>query len=418
MTRHLRSLLLITLISAACSQPAPPPSETLEVFGPYRGRSAELFRASLQSFAEDHNISIRYTGTSDFVGDLRRRVSNLNAPDIAIVPQLGLIEELWNDERILPLAPNVVEAVEASYGDQLIELGSVDGTLVGVIYRASVKSLVWFRPSVFESGGYEIPRTLSELERLAAQMQGDGLTPWCLSIQARASTGWVATDWVEDMLVRLGGPDLYQNWVSGSASFADANVESAFNAFADLTLARGRQAGGLERVLRTSTTEAHDPMFTDPVGCAMHRQAPWVLTWLPAGFAYGDPAGDIDVFVLPGVSSEEPPPLLIGGDHAVAFSDRAIVHELMADLARSASSSVWADSVAPTESEAMAQGDALTQLQAGLVAGADVLVFDGSDQMDPDFGSGLFWSEITAWVSGDISYEEMASRLDQARSDP
>ncbi|MFV1989508.1 MAG: ABC transporter substrate-binding protein [Acidimicrobiales bacterium] len=418
-TKLIAVLLAAGLLIAACGDTEASPTETITVFAPYRGRSAELFQASLKSFADDNNVQIRYTGTSDFVNDLRSRVGEANPPDIAVVPQPGVIRQFWEDGRLVPLQPVAVAAVEENYSEESRELGKIDGVPVGVLYRANVKSLVWYRPSVFAERGYSVPGTLDELKQLSARIAADGLAPWCITIQARGATGWVATDWVEDLLVRTSGAELYSSWVNGEVQFSAPAVAQVFDEFAALALVQGRPYGGLERVLRTSVDKAQDPMFNSPPDCVMHRQASFAAGWLPGGVSYGDPDSDLDIFVLPGAQAGEPAPLLVGGDHAIAFTDRPIVHELLAFMATTESSEVWSAEGAyfspRTSLHADSHRNPLEQLLGELMANAETIVFDGSDQMDPDFSTDLFWPLITAWVAGDISYDELARQLDEAR---
>jgi alpha-glucoside transport system substrate-binding protein len=87
--------LMATLLIAltACDNPQSPASgdeEAIDVFGPYRGVEADNFAASLRGFEEATGIAVNYTGSADFVSDLRQRVeSGLDAPDIAVIHNQG-----------------------------------------------------------------------------------------------------------------------------------------------------------------------------------------------------------------------------------------------------------------------------------------------------------------------------------------
>jgi alpha-glucoside transport system substrate-binding protein len=73
-------------------------------------------------------------------------------------------------------------------------------------YKADVKSLVWYVPENFEDAGYEVPGTMEELKALTEQIVADGETPWCIGLGSGGATGWPATDWVEDMMLRTQPP--------------------------------------------------------------------------------------------------------------------------------------------------------------------------------------------------------------------
>ena len=71
-----------------------------------------------------------------------------------------------------------------------------------MFYRIDVKSLVWYNPITFDEAGYDVPETMEELKELTEEIVDDGGTPWCIGLGSGAATGWPATDWVEDMMLR------------------------------------------------------------------------------------------------------------------------------------------------------------------------------------------------------------------------
>jgi alpha-glucoside transport system substrate-binding protein len=402
------------------TEPETTAGDTIEIFGPYRGVEADRFMETLQPFADRAGVDIRYVGSQDFVEDLRRRVGEGNdPPDLAVVPQPGLIRQLAADGDIVRPGQPVADAVAADYSPAAADLGRIDGTLFAVPFRLTVKSLVWYRPEVFAANGWKPPRTLADLDRLAARIASEsGLAPWCFGISAGSATGWAATDWTEDLVLRTAGPALYRRWVAGAVGFEDPAIASAFEGFHDLVLAPGRVAGGLTAVVETPVEDAVQPLFADPPGCAMLKQADFAVPWMPDGTTIG-PAGTVDWFLLPGEATGSVP-ILVGGDQVVQFRRGPQVDALMAYLAGPEAGASWArrggylspkstipDDVYPT--------DYLGEL-AAVLRSASTLAFDASDQMPPDIGSGLLWREITRWVAGTERYEAFAARIDAARA--
>ena len=213
-----------------------------------------MFTAGLDEWADTAGIDVRYTGSGNFVADLQYQVAEiLSPPDIALVPQPGLVRQMFSDGHIVPIPDDTAEILRRSYDDVALDLGRIDGTLIGFPYRVSVKSLVWYRPEVLTDLGFTAPNTMAELESLVALIQAQGLTPWCLGIESQLATGWPATDWVEDLIVRQAGPDVYRDWVTGDVPFSDERIANAFSTFRALVLEPGRVAGGVRKVLSTST---------------------------------------------------------------------------------------------------------------------------------------------------------------------
>lgn len=409
----------LVLVAGACGTSTTTASRpVVTVFATYRDPEARLFMADLGRWATAHGIDLRYTGSGDFAADLQERVTNADPPDIALVPQPGLVDSLYRDGKLPALSPSVAAAARTAYPREALAIGQVDGTQVGFPFRVNVKSLVWYRPSVLSSLGLRPPTTMAELDQLVQRIQAAGRTPWCMGIEAQRSTGWAATDWIEDLVVRDWGTDVYQGWIDGTVPFRDPRIEQAFTELRDLVLTPPRVDGGLSAVVSTQVQHSLDPLFTDPPGCVLSHQASFALGWMPPGTSFG-PSGDVDFFVLPGVT-DAPPPIVVGADLAVAFDHRPEVDEVMTELTRPEAVRTWVAAggflTPSTAVPASAYGSAADRELAARLLGSSSLVIDGSDAMPPIIGTDLFWSEITKWVTRSITYQELAATLDAARA--
>jgi alpha-glucoside transport system substrate-binding protein len=87
----------------------------------------------------------------------------------------------------------------------------------GAPFGASSKSLVWYSPAQFKKLGVTIPTTWAEMDAIAAKFKAAGANPWCAGIESGAATGWPATDWIEQMVLREVGPKKYNAWWQGQA---------------------------------------------------------------------------------------------------------------------------------------------------------------------------------------------------------
>jgi len=420
--------LLLTgcMLAASCSSAASNTSSgrVIEVFGPYRGVEADDFAASLTEFENDTGITVRYTGSADFVKDLRERVEGgLSAPDIAIVPQPGLVDEMLADDRLVAFDDASVAALTDNYPADLTGTAVKDAEIYSAPSRETIKSLVWYRPSVFEANGWTVPTTLDELTALVDRIQETGdadgpMAPWCFAMQSGSATGWTATDWVEDLVLRQAGVDVYDEWASGKRGFDDPAIRSALTTFNDLVIAPGRTAGGLRNILQTDVTLASAPLFGDQPGCAMYKQASFAESWFPDETVVGE---DVDFFVLPGVTDSSLPPLVAGGDSLVQFSDDPDVHRLMTYLISPDGAREWAARggyySARTSVDLDTYYTPADRAFAELFRDGRDYRFDASDVMPPAIGSDLFWKEITSWISGATTLDQFVATMDAAYAD-
>lgn len=394
------ALVIVAACTGATAEPPPDDAEVVDVFTTYRGPEADAFRAVLDVFTSRTGIVARHVGTADFATRLRERVRAGDPPDAALIPQPAIVEELADEGHLVSL-DDVVDSSSLHYVPGA-DVGIVDDRRVAVTFRIEAKSLVWYPPATFRDRGYHEPGTWWELLALSDRISASGTTPWCIGMEAAGATGWVGTDWVEDLVLRMHGPELYDSWTAGTLAFSSEPVASAFGQFGRIALTDRLVFGGTHATLATPVSEAMLPMLEDPPRCLLSRQGSFQRSFLPDGTTIGMD-GDVDVFPLPGIEPG-PPPLVISGQLATAFGDDERTLELLAFLADPSAGQPWAARggfVSPhRDFDRGAYADTFDGRVAQLVADAEVVRFDASDRMEPAVGTGTFWTGIVDYVSG------------------
>ena len=371
---------------------------TVTILGVIVGEQQEKLEQALVPFEEETGIDVVYEGTDAFATLLPVRVDSGNAPDIAMFPQPGLMRDFAREGRLVPIR----EFVDlGAYSQDWLDLGTVEDELYGLWYRVSVKSLVWYNPQAFESAGYEIPGTWDELMALTGQIVEDGGTPWCLGIESGDATGWVGTDWIEDIMLRTAGPEVYDQWITHEIAFNDDRVQAAFEQFGEIALNPDYVVGGSVGVLSTPFGDSPNPLFGDTPGCYLHRQANFIASFFPETVELGT---DVGIFPLPGINPEHGTPVLVAGDVFAVFNDTPAARALMAYLATPTPHEIWAGLggfISPHQEVSLdAYPDEISRQQAEILLNADVVRFDGSDMMPGAVGTGTFWTGITSYVGG------------------
>ena len=409
MNRFVLTAAVVALVASACSSSRDlPAADAVQVFGPYRGAEADALTASFGEFTDRTGIEIAYVGSSDFVDDLRRRVAAGDAPDVAIVPQPALIDEFLDIGVVVPLAPSTRERVEADFA-LVADVGPhADGRFV-VPFRTTIKSLVWFRPDVFESQGWAVPTTLDDLELLVDEIADDvARSPWCLGVRSGVATGWPATDWIEDLMLRSAGSDRYDASVSDLDAAGD-DYRAAIELF-DQIVGDRDVVGSRRAAPRVDVADAAAPLFRDD-GCAMFKQADFALSWMPEDTVVGT---DVDVFVLPGVVEGEVP-LVVGGDGAVAFTDDIDVASVMDFLASPEAAARWAERggylSARTDVEPAEYYHPNSVRLLEVLAEATTVRFDASDQLDVDGVIDEYLPAVSSWLAGATTTDALGERI-------
>ncbi|OWY59785.1 sugar ABC transporter substrate-binding protein, partial [cyanobacterium TDX16] len=190
-------------------------------------------------------------------------------PDLAVIPQPGLVADLA--EQITPVPEGTLDDHQEQYDPNLWDLVTVDDEVLGVPNKGDLKSLVWYSPTVFEENGYEIPETWDDLMALQDTMREDGIAPWCIGIESGDATGWPLTDWMEDIMLRLHGPEVYDQWVNHEIPFDDPQVQEAVEMIEEIWFTEGNVLNGRQAIAGTGFAEAGLPVLDGE--CGMHRQA-------------------------------------------------------------------------------------------------------------------------------------------------
>jgi alpha-glucoside transport system substrate-binding protein len=393
---------------------------TVEIVYGFGGSQSEGFNQSLEAFQEESGIEIKLTEASQSFDTLiRTRVQANNLPDMALFPQPGVLKDFVGQDKMQSLGDVTdVDALEEAFVPGILEAATVDGEVYGAPVSMNVKSLVFYPKAAFEEAGYEIPTTLDGLQELTEQIKADGTTPWCVGMESGSATGWVATDWLEDMMLRVGGPDTYDEWVNHEIPFDDPVVKEAAERFESLALADGNVLGGRQGVVSTAFATSANPMFDDPPKCFLHRQGNFITQ---EGFFPEDVVANIDeevgVFYLPG-ETEDDKPVLGGGDFAAVFDGADPEAAEVLEFITGEDYPGWSESagfMSPRKEFDLEQYDSeLMKQMAGIAYEADVFRFDGSDQMPGTVGSGSFWKGMVSWVSGQSDIDQALTGIEES----
>ncbi|MEM1341833.1 MAG: extracellular solute-binding protein, partial [Pseudomonadota bacterium] len=163
--------------------------ETVTITGPWTGLDAELFESVTAFFAEATGATVEYSGSDSFEQDLVIATQADTPPNIAVIPQPGLMADLAAAGELTPLGEDTAAWIGDNYaaGSSWVSLGTAAGpdgadALYGFFYKVDVKSLVWYSPEAFDEAGYDIPETMEDLLALSDQIVADGGTPWCIGL--------------------------------------------------------------------------------------------------------------------------------------------------------------------------------------------------------------------------------------------
>ncbi|WP_315584923.1 ABC transporter substrate-binding protein [Actinomyces viscosus] len=453
---------------------------TVTVSSSLTGTEAERFEASVAEFEKCTGIDVEHTGTTE----LRSQLLNgsgadlstskgaspssqddpENLPDLAIVPQPGMVAELVDTGVVHPLPDAVNSNVEAGWDRHWIQVGIHASVPYAAPLMASVKSLVWYSPDAFAKAGYKVPATWAELESLTRKVRADhpdgSVTPWCVGASDGESTGWVMTDWLEDAMLSTQGPGAYETWASHRVPVDSSGAVEALDAVGSLVLADGNVAGGRDSIISRTPEQAGADLVKG--SCLMLHASSSFESRFPEGTAITDadganpvtvtapsPSGDaageaasstgageaagqtagatasstsngakVSAFVTP-AADRGSDAVLVGTDYLVAFSRSEAANAVMEYL----TSQDWARTRMALGGVAtayqgvdpdLAPSDVGRRATRLLQSRQTTVEMDASDSMPVAVGSSALWLEMSRWTTGAKTSQEALAQAESA----
>lgn len=379
---------------------------TVTLMGVMVDEDGQKMEQAVVPFEEATGIDVQYNGTREFETQINVLIDAGTPPDIANISQPGLLANFVRDGHIVDVSTFIpVEELQERYNQSWLDMAMMEGPdgpiMAGVWHRTAAKSMVWYPKAQFDAAGYEIPETWDELLALTQQIADDGDTAWCIGIESGAATGWVATDWIENIMLRTTSLENYDAWVTGELPFSSPEVTNAFETMSEIWLNDAYVFGGVPSIVSTAVGDSPVPMFEDPPGCWFHVQAAWIVDFFGEGLTAGE---DYDFFYLPPIDEAYGRPVLVAGDIMTMFNDRPEVRALMEFLSTGAGVEEWVrlgGTISPhLDSSLDWYSNDIERQVAELVVNATSLRFDASDLMPAEVGAGSFWKAATDYISG------------------
>jgi len=375
--------------SSGAGEPSETPvadvSGNVSVMAVWTGEEQASFQAVIDGFSSLYpNVTVTYTSAGDQLPTvLSTAVQGGNPPSVAAVAQPGLMRD-FVDQGVLKPLDFASDVINENYSPSTIEVGTVDGTLYGMLFKAANKSTVWYNVPAFEDAGVTPPTTWDELLQGAETLNASGVKAYSIG----GADGWTLTDLFENIYLRTAGPDMYDQLTAHDIPWTDASVTTALEAMAQIFGDTGNIAGGTAGALQTDFPKSVTQVYTDPPAAAMVFEGDFVQGEI-LNSTDAQPETGFNQFAFPSVN-DSPPSVVGGGDMIIAFNDDAATQAFVSYLATPEASEIWASrggfSSPNVNVDTSVYPDPIAQATASALADAEVFRFDMSDLAPSAFG--------------------------------
>ncbi|GAA2229669.1 ABC transporter substrate-binding protein [Streptomyces amakusaensis] len=371
--------------------------EKIQVTAVWSGPEQENFVKVLDEFERRTGAEVTFVPAQDpIVNFLGTKIAGGSPPDVAMLPQPGAVRQTVERKWAKPVGPAAQVELAENYSPGWQAIGQVDGKQYGVYYKAANKSLIWYNSAVFENAGAREPKTWQEFLTTAETISASGVTP----VSVAGADGWTLTDWFENIYLSQSGPEKYDRLAEHEIKWTDPSVREALTTLGRLFGEEALIAGGADGALQTEFPASVTQTFTggDQPKAAMVFEGDFVGVNIAQTDA--EIGKDAKVFPFPAVGAK--PPVVTGGDAAVALKDSKGAQALLTFLASPDAAGIQAAEggfVSPNTSLDLAvyPNEVQRSIAKALIAAGDDFRFDMSDQMPQSFGGTPgegFWKRL------------------------
>ncbi|TCL58802.1 alpha-glucoside transport system substrate-binding protein [Hydrogenispora ethanolica] len=353
--------------------------------------------ATFMKICEAAGVKVNFNTTRDLNAVLATAVKAKTLPDIAILPNPGKLQELAKQGVLKPLT-YVSKADLKNYARTWISLGSYAGKLYGIYFKVANKSVIWYNPKEFKKNGWAVPKTWDELVALNKKIVAAGKTPWSIG----ADIGWPLSDWIENIMIRTAGPEVYEKWINHEIPWTDPAVKKAFQTWGQIVGDPKNLAGGIDGTLATTFQNGAVAVFQDNPKAYLYYEGDFMSGIVTSQLPSVKVGEDMDFFAFPAINPKYGAPVVGGADVLVAFSNKPEVKKLMKYLTTVQANEIAVQGGFLSQNKGVsldAYPNVVSRNSARILTKASIYAFDASDLMPPAVGNqGGFWDACKRYI--------------------
>jgi len=377
----------------------------------------EYFIEELNIIADELGIKIKYESVSDAETFI---IDNPNSSSsIAIIPNPQGVVNLAERNLIYSLDDVLVDnnSIFNLYPNHLISIISHEDSIYGGWTRLFPNSLIWYDISKFEQHNVKFD-SFETLLKGTKKIADKGISPWCANSDSSASTGWVQTNWMEDVLLTKYGPEVYDEWSKLKINASNIKIFLSIKHIEDFIFYDNHIYNGPGSIINKEFRNLPKVLLDDSTECFMSWSGHYFRYYIPEDYQY---LKDFAVTNVPKINFENS---VVGiGDNIVLIKDNELSKEVISKILSKNFGETWS-SYQDTEFISANQNfnkqiinNELTKYEYSIVHDAlqkDLFRYDASEIMARHIGSNLLWELFKEYITeGPQNLVKLLNELDR-----
>lgn len=240
---------------------------------------------------------------------------------------------------------------------------------------------------------------------------------WCLDIESGASTGWIATNWLEDLILHQQGPDVYDQWANQELLSGSDEITLSMLEIGKLIFIEDAVFGGNKRMVRKEFRNNYRNLLDEKNSCVFSWSGHFATNYFPSDRDY---SSDYDFFKFPSQNNKDG---MVGiGDALIVVNQtresNTVINALIDDnfgkkwMSKNDSTYIPANKNFKISSI----NNELTIKEAKLIKNSlekDLFRYDASELMERRIGADSLWYAMTKYIELTSKYiDEVTEELD------
>jgi alpha-glucoside transport system substrate-binding protein len=389
---------------------------SIDVLTVWSANELANFEMQTAAFTQKTGIKVNVESTRDLPTVLNTRVRGNNPPDISGSPGISQFQTLASQGKLVALDSFIdMNYIRQNYAQAWIDFSSYNGHLYGVLPKANSKGTVWYNPKQFQANGYTVPTTWSDMVTLSQKITSSGKYPWSMGMASGASSGWPASDWIDQIYLSTNGPDMVDKWVAHKIPWTDPTIKNAFQMFGQIASGNHFINGAPQSILATAFQDASYLPYDSPPKAYMYYLGDFTLGFITAQFPSLQAGTDFDFFPFPTINQQYAGAVTGGADMIFAMKDNNGTRQFMQFMSTAEAQTIWIkQGGASSVNKAVALSAYPDEVQRNAAKQlADATFFRSSpDDLMPTAMESAYWKATLAYIANPGQLDSILSGLE------
>ena len=387
----------------------------------------DYFIEELNTISNKTGYKISYVSLNDAPLYIQK---NPDKADLVLLTSPQSLQELGNSNILLPTNDFYDENSKDLYSEYLINLISSEDTSVqyGHWLRLFSNSMIWYNVDRYKELGSPNFESFDEIIEFTKLNSTKNNELWCLTIDSAEnqplldyeygeSTGWIVSNWLENIVLANYGTTIYDNWVKNEIKFSDDEIVLSLLDIGKIVHNEGTVYKGKEYLIRSQISKSASNLLDENSTCVFSLMGHHAINYMPQSKTFGE---DYNFFKFPSINYSN---MVVGiGDTVSLLNDNPSSMEVYAEIVSETFGETWASKidsqyVSPrTDFDISKYKNEFAKkeyIQIKDSLSMNLFRYDGSMLMKNGTGKKILWTTLRDFITQSNNYlEQVTEEID------